>query len=76
MLIEIAQIMPPDGMVTYVLQGLHEPPGPISDVFMGVLPFVGILRAEPAPGHRLSLFRALDREVTGQPVTEEPSCTT
>ncbi len=42
MLIEIAQITPPDGMVTYVLHGLHEPPGPISDVFMGVLPFVGI----------------------------------
>jgi tripartite ATP-independent transporter DctM subunit len=42
MLIEIAQITPPDGMVMYVLQGLREPPGPISDVFMGVLPFVGI----------------------------------
>jgi tripartite ATP-independent transporter DctM subunit len=42
MLIEIAQISPPDGMVMYVLQGLREPPGPISDVFVGVLPFLGI----------------------------------
>jgi len=42
MLIEIAQITPPDGMVMYVLQGLRVPPGPISDVFMGVMPFLGI----------------------------------
>jgi tripartite ATP-independent transporter DctM subunit len=42
MLIEIAQITPPDGMVMYVLQGMREPPGPISDVFVGVLPFLGI----------------------------------
>jgi tripartite ATP-independent transporter DctM subunit len=42
MLIEIAQITPPDGMVMYVLQGMRVPPGPISDVFVGVLPFLGI----------------------------------
>ena len=42
MLIEIAQISPPDGMVMYVLQGLRVPSGPISDVFMGVLPFLAI----------------------------------
>jgi TRAP-type mannitol/chloroaromatic compound transport system permease large subunit len=29
-------------MVMYVLQGLRDPPGPISDVFMGVLPFLGL----------------------------------
>src|SRR5207247_2015428 len=33
MVIEIALISPPDGMVMYVLQGLRKPPGPISDVF-------------------------------------------
>jgi TRAP-type C4-dicarboxylate transport system permease large subunit len=42
MLVEIALISPPDGNVMYVLQGLRKPPGPISDVFWGVMPFVGV----------------------------------
>jgi tripartite ATP-independent transporter DctM subunit len=42
MLIEIAMISPPDGMVMYVLQGMRRPPGPITDVFVGVLPFLGL----------------------------------
>jgi C4-dicarboxylate transporter DctM subunit len=42
MVVEIALISPPDGMVMYVLQGLRKPPGPITDVFYGVLPFVGV----------------------------------
>jgi tripartite ATP-independent transporter DctM subunit len=41
-IIEMALISPPDGMVMYVLQGLREPGAPISDVFYGVLPFLGI----------------------------------
>lgn len=40
MLIEIAMISPPDGTVMYVLQGMRLTPGPISDVFIGVTPFV------------------------------------
>jgi tripartite ATP-independent transporter DctM subunit len=40
--IEIALISPPDGMVMYVLQGLREPGAPISDVFYGVLPFLAV----------------------------------
>jgi tripartite ATP-independent transporter DctM subunit len=42
MLIEIAMISPPDGTVMYVLQGLRRTPGPITDVFIGVMPFVGV----------------------------------
>jgi tripartite ATP-independent transporter DctM subunit len=42
MLVEIALISPPDGMVMYVLQGMRTRPGPITDVFTGVLPFLGI----------------------------------
>jgi tripartite ATP-independent transporter DctM subunit len=42
MLTEIALISPPDGMVMYVLQGMRVRPGPITDVFTGVLPFLGI----------------------------------
>jgi tripartite ATP-independent transporter DctM subunit len=42
MLIEIAMISPPDGIVMYVLQGLRTPRGPITDVFVGVLPFLGL----------------------------------
>lgn len=42
MLIEIAMISPPDGTVMYVLQGMRRTPGPITDVFSGVLPFVGV----------------------------------
>jgi TRAP-type C4-dicarboxylate transport system permease large subunit len=42
MLVEVALISPPDGMVMYVLQGMRTRPGPITDVFTGVLPFLGI----------------------------------
>jgi len=43
MLVEIAQISPPDGTVMYVLQGMRpKPGGPITDVFAGVLPFLGV----------------------------------
>jgi C4-dicarboxylate transporter DctM subunit len=42
MLIEIAMISPPDGTVMYVLQGMRRRPGPITDVFVGVMPFVGV----------------------------------
>ncbi len=55
MLVEIAMISPPDGTVLYVLQGMRRQPGPITDVFMGVLPFmavymlaIGILMVCPA----------------------------
>jgi C4-dicarboxylate transporter, DctM subunit len=40
MLVEIAQISPPDGTVMYVLQGMRPRPGPITDVFVGVTPFL------------------------------------
>jgi TRAP-type C4-dicarboxylate transport system permease large subunit len=40
MLMEIAMISPPDGTVMYVLQGMRIRPGPITDVFIGVTPFV------------------------------------
>ena len=40
MLVEIAMISPPDGTVLYVLQGMRLKPGPITDVFSGVLPFM------------------------------------
>jgi len=42
MLVEIAMISPPDGTVLYVLQGMRKSPGPITDVFSGVMPFVGV----------------------------------
>ena len=45
MLIEIAMISPPDGTVMYVLQGMRLRPGPITDVFVGVTPFVLIYLA-------------------------------
>jgi len=55
MLIEIAMISPPDGTVLYVLQGMRRQPGPITDVFSGVMPFmfvyvvaIGILMLFPA----------------------------
>ena len=35
-------ISPPDGTVMYVLQGMRRTPGPITDVFSGVMPFVGV----------------------------------
>lgn len=41
MMVEIAQISPPDGTVMYVLQGMRTRAGPITDVFMGVIPFLG-----------------------------------
>ncbi len=40
MVAEIALISPPDGMIMYVLQGMRLSPGPITDVFVGVTPFV------------------------------------
>ena len=40
MLVEIALISPPDGTVLYVLQGMRGKPGPITDVFKGVMPFL------------------------------------
>jgi tripartite ATP-independent transporter DctM subunit len=42
MLIEIAMISPPDGTVMYVLQGMRPRPGPITDVFVGVMPFLTV----------------------------------
>jgi C4-dicarboxylate transporter DctM subunit len=33
---------PATPMVMYVLQGMRTRPGPITDVFTGVLPFLGI----------------------------------
>jgi tripartite ATP-independent transporter DctM subunit len=42
MLVEIALISPPDGTVLYVLQGMRRDGGAISQVFRGVLPFVGV----------------------------------
>jgi C4-dicarboxylate transporter DctM subunit len=42
MLVEVALISPPDGMVMYVLQGVRTRPGPITNVFTGVMPFLGI----------------------------------
>jgi C4-dicarboxylate transporter, DctM subunit len=42
MLIEIAMISPPDGTVMYVLQGMRPKPGPITDVFVGVMPFLTV----------------------------------
>lgn len=40
MMVEIAMISPPDGTVLYVLQGMRRQPGPITDVFSGVMPFM------------------------------------
>ncbi len=40
MLVEIAMISPPDGTVLYVLQGMRKQPGPITEVFSGVMPFM------------------------------------
>lgn len=42
MLVEIAMISPPDGTVLYVLQGMRKQPAPITDVFSGVMPFMGV----------------------------------
>jgi TRAP-type C4-dicarboxylate transport system permease large subunit len=65
MLVEIAQISPPDGTVMYVLQGMRpKPGGPITDVFAGVLPFLAVYLLAVAllmvwPGIALWLPRAL-----------------
>ncbi|MDJ0390584.1 TRAP transporter large permease [Roseomonas sp. E05] len=41
LLVEIALISPPDGTVMYVLQGMRpKPGGPITDIFVGVTPFL------------------------------------
>lgn len=40
MMVKIAMISPPDGTVMYVLQGMRPKPRPITDVFVGVLPFL------------------------------------
>lgn len=40
MMVEIALISPPDGTVLYVLQGMRIKPGPITDLFIGVTPFM------------------------------------
>src|SRR5262245_53307555 len=37
MLIEIAMVSPPDGIIMYVLQGMRRTTGPIIDVFAGVM---------------------------------------
>ncbi|MDI9330264.1 MAG: TRAP transporter large permease [Alphaproteobacteria bacterium] len=42
MLVEIAMISPPDGTVLYVLQGMRRQAGPITDVFLGVMPFLTV----------------------------------
>jgi C4-dicarboxylate transporter DctM subunit len=42
MLVEIALISPPDGTVLYVLQGMRQDGGPISDLFAGVMPFLAV----------------------------------
>ncbi len=42
MLVEIALISPPDGTVLYVLQGMRPNPGPITDMFAGVMPFIAV----------------------------------
>lgn len=43
MLIEVAMITPPDGIILYIIQGLRGKPGAsINDVFVGVLPFLAV----------------------------------
>lgn len=42
MLVEIALISPPFGTVLFVLQGMRRDGKPIGDMFLGVLPFVGV----------------------------------
>ena len=42
-LCEMALISPPDGMNMYVIQGMRLRPGPITDVFAGVMPFFGVM---------------------------------
>ena len=60
MLVEIAQISPPDGTVMYVLQGMRpKPGGPITDVFAGVLPFLGGVSAGGGAADGVAGHRAL-----------------
>ena len=64
MLVEIAMISPPDGTVLYVLQGMRRQPGPITDVFAGVTPFLfaylaAIVVLMLAPGIALWLPRTM-----------------
>jgi tripartite ATP-independent transporter DctM subunit len=66
MLVEIALISPPDGTVLYVLQGMRPDRGSITDVFWGVLPFLGVYIAAVlvllvAPEIALWLPQAMDR---------------
>jgi C4-dicarboxylate transporter DctM subunit len=42
-LVEMALISPPDGLNMYVIQGMRQGGGPITDVFAGVLPFLGVM---------------------------------
>jgi C4-dicarboxylate transporter DctM subunit len=42
-LVEMALIRPPDGPNMYVIQGLRLTKGPITDVFAGVVPFLGVM---------------------------------
>jgi C4-dicarboxylate transporter DctM subunit len=64
MLVEIAMISPPDGTVLYVLQGLRRDGGPITDIFVGVTPFIlvyilAVLVLMVAPDIALWLPRAI-----------------
>ena len=59
MLTEIALISPPDGTVMYVLQGMRITPGPISDVFIGVTPFVLVYMAGRRPPDAVPVHRAV-----------------
>jgi C4-dicarboxylate transporter DctM subunit len=45
-LVEMAMVSPPDGVVLYAIQGMRAAkyrPGPITDVFLGVIPFLGMI---------------------------------
>jgi tripartite ATP-independent transporter DctM subunit len=42
LLIELTLITPPEGTILYVLQGVRPRRGPINDIFVGVMPFVGL----------------------------------
>jgi TRAP-type C4-dicarboxylate transport system permease large subunit len=41
MMMELALITPPVGMNLYVVQGIRSRGGKMSDIFLGVLPFIG-----------------------------------
>jgi tripartite ATP-independent transporter DctM subunit len=42
-LMEMALISPPDGMNIYVIQAMRLRPGPITDVFVGLMPFLALM---------------------------------